>query len=99
MTDPAALDAALDELDATIGLDRLRCLHVNDSKAELGSNRDRHDNVGEGLMGEGLGVFLANPRLQGLPALLETPGPDGHGPDAEQLRRTRELRERWLAKA
>ena len=87
MTDPAALDAALDELDASIGLDRLRCLHVNDSKAELGSNRDRHDNVGEGLMGEGLGVFLANPRLQGLPALLETPGPDGHGPDAAQLRR------------
>jgi hypothetical protein len=50
-------------------------------------------------MGEGLGAFLSNPRLQGLPALLETPGPDGHGPDAEQLRRTRELRERWLEKA
>ena len=96
VTDPAALDATLDELDASIGLDRLRCLHVNDSKAPLGSNRDRHDNIGEGLMGEQLGVFLANPRLQGLPALLETPGPDGHGPDADQLRRVRELRERWL---
>ena len=96
VTDPAALDAALDELDATIGLDRLRALHVNDSKAELGSNRDRHDNIGEGLMGEQLGVFLASPRLQGLPALLETPGPDGHGPDAAQLTATRELRERWL---
>ena len=98
VTDTAALDATLDELDATIGLDRLRCLHVNDSKAPLGSNRDRHDNVGEGLMGEQLGVFLSNQRLQGLPALLETPGPDGHGPDGEQLRRARELRERWLAK-
>jgi deoxyribonuclease-4 len=96
VTDPAGLDAALDELDASIGLDRLRCLHVNDSKAELGSNRDRHDNIGEGLIGERLGVFLSNPRLQGLPALLETPGPDGHGPDADQLRRVRELRERWL---
>ena len=96
VTDPAALDATLDELDASIGLDRLRCLHVNDSKAPLGSNRDRHDNIGEGLMGEQLGVFLANPRLQGLPALLETPGSDGHGPDADQLRRVRELRERWL---
>jgi deoxyribonuclease-4 len=99
VTDPVALDAALDELDSSLGLDRLRCLHVNDSKAELGSNRDRHENVGEGLMGEGLGVFLANPRLQGLPALLETPGPYGHGPDGGQLDRTRELRERWLAKA
>jgi len=96
VTDPAALDAALDELDASIGLDRLRALHVNDSKAELGSNRDRHYNIGEGLMGEQLGVFLSSPRLQGLPALLETPGPDGHGPDAAQLTAVRELRERWL---
>ncbi len=97
VTDPAALDAALDEVDATIGLDRLRALHVNDSKAPLGSNRDRHDNIGEGLMGEQLGVFLRHPKLQGLPALLETPGPDGHGPDAEQIRRAKELHARAAA--
>jgi deoxyribonuclease IV len=96
VTDPVALDATLDELDASIGLDRLRALHVNDSKAELGSNRDRHEDIGVGLMGEGLGVFLASPRLQGLPALLETPGPEGQGPDAAQLTAVRELRERWL---
>jgi deoxyribonuclease-4 len=94
VTDAAALDAVLDEVDATIGLDRLRALHVNDSKAPLGSNRDRHENIGDGLMGEQLGVFLANKRLQKLPALLEVPGPDGHGPDARQIRLVRELHER-----
>jgi deoxyribonuclease-4 len=94
VSDPVALDAVLDEVDATIGLDRLRALHVNDSKAPLGSNRDRHENVGDGLMGAKLGVFLRHPRLQGLPALLETPGADNHGPDAEQVRRTKTLRDR-----
>jgi deoxyribonuclease-4 len=93
VTDPAALDAVLEEVDATIGLDRLRALHVNDSKAPLGSNRDRHENVGDGLMGDRLGVFLRHPKLQGLPALLETPGPDDHGPDAEQIRRAKALRD------
>ena len=94
VTDAAAVAAVLDEVDATIGLDRLRALHVNDSKAPLGSNRDRHDNIGAGLLGEQLGVFLASPRLQELPALLEVPGPDGHGPDAEQVRLLRELHDR-----
>jgi len=90
VTDPAELDRLLDELDERIGLDRLRCLHVNDSKAPLGSNRDRHDNIGDGLMGEKLGVFLGHPKLQGQPALLEVPG-SGHGPDAEQMKKLREL--------
>ena len=77
VTDRDALDAAVAEVDARIGLDRLRCLHVNDSKAELGSNRDRHDAVGEGLLGDGLGTFLAHPAFQDLPALLETGRDDG----------------------
>jgi deoxyribonuclease IV len=96
VTDPAVLDDVLDRVDREIGLDRLRALHVNDSKTPLGSNRDRHDNVGEGLMGEGLGTFLAHPRLQGLPALLEVPGPDNHGPDAGQIAAAKALRERSL---
>ena len=91
VTDPKAFDRALREFDRLIGLDRLRCLHVNDSKTPLGSNRDRHDNIGDGLMGEGLGVFLAHPKLQKLPALLEVPGGDGHGPDLEQMTKLREL--------
>jgi deoxyribonuclease-4 len=98
VTDEATLDAVLDELDREIGLDRLRALHVNDSKMPLGSNVDRHDNVGAGLLGEKLGVFLGNPRLQGLPAVLEVPGPDGHGPDATQVAATKELHARWAAK-
>jgi deoxyribonuclease-4 len=94
ITDPKELDRLLAELDDRIGLDRLRCLHVNDSKEPLGSNRDRHDNIGDGLLGEKLGVFLAHPKLQGLPALLEVPGTDGHGPDTEQMTRLRELHAR-----
>jgi deoxyribonuclease-4 len=93
VTDRAVLDDLLDQVDREIGLDRLRALHVNDSKLALGSNRDRHDNIGEGLMGDGLATFLSHPRLQGLPALLEVPGPENKGPDAEQLRRARALRD------
>jgi deoxyribonuclease-4 len=96
VTDPVALDALLDEVDASIGLDRLRALHVNDSAAELGSNRDRHANIGEGLLGEALGVFLGNPRLQGLPAVLETAGPENRGPDANEVRKAKEIRARAI---
>ena len=80
VTDAAALDAVLEELDDRIGLDRLRALHVNDAKTPLGLNSDRHDNVLDGLMGEKLGVFLGHPKLQGLPAVLEVPGTNGKGP-------------------
>jgi len=85
VTDRPTLDALLDELDDAIGLDRLRALHVNDAAAPLGSNRDRHANIGEGLLGEELGVFLGHPRLQGLPAVLEVEGKDKKGPDQEQI--------------
>jgi deoxyribonuclease IV len=91
VADPAALDACLDEVDASIGLDRLRALHLNDSAAPIGSNRDRHANIGEGVLGEKLGVFLGNARLQGLPAVLETAGPESHGPDANEVRKAKEL--------
>jgi deoxyribonuclease-4 len=94
----AQLNSVLDQLDEAIGLDRLRALHVNDSKAPLGSNRDRHENVGDGVLGSKLGVFLGHPQLQGLPAVLETPGADGHGPRAEDVRRLRELHARWVGK-
>jgi deoxyribonuclease IV len=99
VTDRSELDRLLDEVDSTLGLDRVRCLHVNDSKAPLGSNRDRHENIGQGLMGEQLGVFLSHPVLQALPALLETPGQDGHGPDAREVSALRDLYGRWEGKA
>jgi deoxyribonuclease IV len=91
VSDEAALDAVLDELDREIGLDRLRALHVNDSAAPLGSNRDRHANIGDGLIGKKLSVFLRHPKLQGLPAVLEVPGEDGHGPNAEEVRKAKKL--------
>ena len=91
VTDPAALDAVVAEVDDGIGLDRLRVLHVNDAAAPLGSNRDRHANIGEGELGETLAVFLSHPSFQGLPALLEVPGPDNHGADAAEVQKLRDL--------
>jgi deoxyribonuclease-4 len=96
VTDRSALDRVIEEIDRSIGLPRVRAVHVNDSKTPLGSNRDRHDNIGEGLMGEKLGVFVGHPKLQGLPALLETPGTDGHGPDAKEVRKLKALHARAL---
>ena len=77
VTDRAALDAAVGELDDRIGIDRLRCLHVNDAEVGLGSNRDRHAPLGAGTIADGMATFLAHPAFQGLPAILETAGPDG----------------------
>ncbi len=99
VTDRKALDAALDHVDDRIGLDRVRCLHVNDTDATLGSNRDRHASIGAGTMGEGLGVFLSHPAFQSLPAILETPGPEGKGPDAAEVAALRELHRRALTRA
>jgi deoxyribonuclease-4 len=85
ITEPSAVDELLDEIEDRIGLEKLRALHVNDSKMSFGSNRDRHANVGTGEIGEGLAVMLGHPRLQHLPALAETAGADGHGVDAAEV--------------
>jgi len=92
---PETSAAVLAEIERRIGLDRLRALHVNDAAAPLGSNRDRHANVLGGELGEQLGVFLAHPAVQGLPAVMETPGPDNHGPDAAEMQKLRDLHARW----
>jgi deoxyribonuclease-4 len=97
VTDRTALDELVSQIDASVGLDRVRALHINDSAMPLGSNRDRHADIGEGLMGEGLGVFLAHPAFQKLSAYLETPGPDKHGPDANEIQKLRDLHARALA--
>jgi deoxyribonuclease-4 len=100
VSDPVALDAALRDLDARIGLDRVRVLHVNDSQTALGSNRDRHDRVGHGLIGDGLATFLGHPAFRGLPAITETW--EDRGRDTEDLDRMRALRQRgarrWAAR-
>lgn len=77
VTSPDALDEALERLDDQVGLDRLQCLHVNDAAVGLGSNRDRHTSLEVGTIGRGMSTFLAHPAFQGLPAILETAGPDG----------------------
>jgi deoxyribonuclease IV len=99
VTDRTALDGLLAGLDSRVGLDRLRALHVNDAQAPLGSNRDRHANMLEGEIGEGLSTFLAHPAFQELPAVMEVPGPDNHGPDRGEMRKLRELHAHGLAAA
>jgi deoxyribonuclease-4 len=94
VTKPAVVHEVVAEVDATIGLDRLRALHVNDSVPALGSNRDRHANLLEGEMGVGLAAFLGHPAFQGLAAYLEVPGANDDGPDADQIRKLRDLHRR-----
>jgi deoxyribonuclease-4 len=95
VTDPAVVDGLVREVDSSVGLDRLRALHVNDAGAPLGSNRDRHANILEGELGEGLGAFLAHPRFQHLPVYLEVPGKDKKGPDSAEIAKLRDLHGRW----
>jgi deoxyribonuclease-4 len=95
VTDRAGVDSLVAEVDKRFGLDRLRALHVNDSAAELGSNRDRHANIGEGLMGENLGAFLSHPAFQHLSAYLEVPGENKAGPNANEIQKLRDLHARW----
>jgi deoxyribonuclease IV len=74
----------LDDFDRIIGIERLKVLHLNDSKNALGSNKDRHEHIGEGMIGlEGFRGIVNDPRLAGLPAILETE----KDPDGEQDRR------------
>jgi deoxyribonuclease-4 len=94
VTDPEHLSAIVDEADKKVGLERLRCLHVNDAAAPLGSCRDRHANIGKGEMGkQGLAAFLSEPRFEGLPATLETPGPNKKGPDKKEVQAAKRLRQ------
>jgi deoxyribonuclease-4 len=93
-------DSVMSALARSIGLDRLGCVHVNDSKVPFGSGRDRHENLGEGLIGRtALGALLGHPALQGLPAVLEVPGAERKGPGADDLAVARAIhaagRRRW----
>ncbi len=75
----------IDELDRVVGMKKVEVVHCNDSVTGLGSNRDRHANIGEGQIGEeGFRALLHEPRLARLPFILEVPGAGG-GPDAEQI--------------
>ncbi|MDQ6605678.1 MAG: deoxyribonuclease IV [Actinomycetota bacterium] len=94
----AGLSEALDRFDELIGIQRLRSLHLNDSATALGSNRDRHANIGEGELGEaGAAAFLSEPRFDTLPCVLETPGPERQGPTPEEVALCLKLRRRGQA--
>jgi deoxyribonuclease IV len=97
ITDESHLAKVLDEADAKVGIDRLGAVHVNDAAAPLGSCRDRHANIGKGEMGKrGLAAFLSEPRFEGLPATLETPGPDKKGSDKKEVTLAKKLRREGL---
>jgi deoxyribonuclease-4 len=86
------------ECTRALGRGRVRSLHLNDSQTPLGSNRDRHANVGAGELGEeGCAAFLSAPGLQKLPCVLETPGENREGPSREEIALAMKLRERGLA--
>ncbi len=94
---PGALASVVDEFDEKVGLERLRALHINDSKMPFGSNRDRHADIGKGELGEdGCAVFLSEPRFETLPVILETPGPDKKGTPPEEIALARKLRKRGI---
>ncbi len=91
------IDRVLADFDRIVGLNRLKSLHLNDSKTEFGSNHDRHENLGDGLIGEdGFRRILGHPALQGLPVILEVPG-SGDGPDEDNMARARRLHAEGLA--
>ncbi len=93
----AAARRFLKEVDQRIGLDRLRCLHLNDSKTPFGSNRDRHANLDDGAIGAaGLAPLVGHPKVRDLPLLLEVPG-DGDGPRAADVEAARGVVQRGVA--
>jgi deoxyribonuclease-4 len=93
----AEADAVVAHIDATVGLDRLSCIHLNDSKVPFGANRDRHENIGQGTIGSaGLGALLGHPALADVPAILEVPGA-GDGPRLEDVAAARHALEVGLA--
>ena len=79
------------EVDERFGLRRLTCLHVNDAAVALGSQRDRHAEVGKGMIGKELAAILGHPAVQELAAVMETPGEDEQEPYARSIKALRRL--------
>lgn len=87
------IDALVEAFDGIVGWDRVRVLHMNDSKVVLGSHLDRHENIGEGkITVDGFCAIVNHPRLRSLPGIIETPGFGGTGPDRKNLTRLKRLR-------
>jgi deoxyribonuclease-4 len=85
--------AMVDAAARAVGWDRIRVFHLNDSLGALRSHRDRHQNIGEGLIGtDGFRAIVNHPRIRPLPGIIETPGFDNAGPDKKNLQRLARLR-------
>ena len=84
---PQAYARTMSRFDAVIGLSRLKAVHLNDSRGELGSRLDRHEHIGKGRIGlEGFAHFLHDPRMERIPLILETPkGKDPRGRDWDRV--------------
>ncbi len=94
IVDKDGLDETMEEFDREIGLDQLRCVHANDSMRERGSSVDRHDNIGEGLIGrEGFMNILGHPAFADVPFYLEVPGFEKDGPDKPNVDALKAIRE------
>ena len=94
----AGMGSTLREATRKLGRGKVRSLHLNDSQTPLGSNRDRHANLGAGELGkEGCMAFLSAPGLQKLPCVLETPGENREGPGRKEIALAIELHERGIA--
>ena len=85
------LDGVLDEFDRIIGLDRLKAIHLNDSKNPFESHKDRHEKIGEGSIGnEAISRIINNPRIKDLPFFLETPNDlEGYAKEIKLLKSLR----------
>ncbi|TSD14723.1 endonuclease IV [Haloglomus irregulare] len=91
LSTPEGVDETLAEFDATVGLDRLACVHLNDSKHARGTNKDEHAHIGEGEIGEtGMRAFVTHDAIADVPLVLETPTEDGRS-FAWDIERVREL--------
>jgi deoxyribonuclease-4 len=89
------IDATMAEFDREIGLDRLVAVHANDSKVDLNGGKDRHENIGQGFIGEeGFLSLFAHPAFAQMPLLLEVPGTDRSGPDRPNVDALRDIRSR-----
>ncbi len=93
LSSPDGVDETIAELDDVVGVEHLKCVHLNDSKHRCGTNKDEHAHIGEGLIGEaGMRAFINHSDIRGVPLVLETPTEDGKG-FAWNIQRVKELRD------
>ncbi|MCH8107086.1 MAG: deoxyribonuclease IV [Chloroflexi bacterium] len=95
LTTARGIEITIAEFDELVGVENLVAVHANDSKRVLGSGVDRHDNIGEGYIGEeGFEMIMGNPVFRDVPFFLEVPGLEGKGPDSHNIQILKNIRQR-----